>query len=76
MRFKRAPDLRVAFVAAPDGPDVATSIHDLYTLVTPGSLKTRCLLGDNCLSVGVIVLEYPLQVRAMVNTNDERVDAG
>ena len=29
---KRAPDLRVALITAPDGPDVVTSLQDLYTL--------------------------------------------
>ena len=76
MWFKRASNLRVTFVAAPDGPDVVTSTYDLYTLVTPGSLKTSGLHGHNCLSVGVIVLDYPLQVRTMVNTNNDRVDTG
>ena len=75
VRFKRTPDLRVAFVAAPDGPDVATSFEDLYPLLTPGSLKGSCLSGDNRLGVGVIVLDNPLQVPVLVNTNNDRVDA-
>jgi hypothetical protein len=71
---KRASDLRVAFIAAPDGPDVVTSLEDLYTLVTPGSLKTGVLYGDKGLSVGVIVLDLPLQGTVIINTNDSRVD--
>ncbi len=73
--FKRTYDLRVAFVAAPDGPDIAASLDDLYPLVTPGSLKAGCLHGDNRLGVGVIVLERPLQVPVLVNTNNDKVDA-
>ena len=78
--FKRAPDLRVAFVAAPDDPDMAISCHELYTLCIRDSLKIRFrayhTMGDNHLSVGVNVLDCPLQVRVMVNTNNNRVDEG
>ena len=74
--FKRAPDLRVAFVAASDDPDMAISCHDLYTLYIRGSLKISSHHGDYRLSVGVNVLNRPLQVRVMVNTNDNRVDEG
>ena len=65
MWSKRAPVLRVAFIATLDGPDVATSCDDLYTLVAPASLKT---CGDNRMSVGADILEYPLQVPVMTNT--------
>ena len=80
MGFKRAPDLRVAFVAAPDDPDMAIGCHELYTLCIRDSLKIRFrayhTMGDNHLSVGVNVLDCPLQVRVMVNTNNNRVDEG
>ena len=74
--LKRAPDLRIAFIAALDDPDEATSPEDLYTLATPGGLKISCLHGDDCLSFGANVLEHPLQVPVMINTNNDRVDIG
>ena len=76
MRFERAPDLRVAFLAAPDGPDVVASLEDLYTLVTPGSLKIGRLDRDDRLSVLVIVLEIPLQVPVMMSTDNNREERG
>ena len=75
--FKRAPDLHIAFVSVRDGPEVATITHDRYKrLVTPSSLKTSSIERDKRLSVSIIVLEYPLQVRVMVNSNNDRVDIG
>ena len=76
MGFKRAPDLRKAIIAALDDPDEATSPEDLYTLATPSSLKISSLRGDDCLSFGANVLEHPLQVPGMINTNNDRVDIG
>lgn len=72
---KRAPDLRVAFITAPDGPNVVTSLDNLDTLITPGSLKTGGPLGDDGLGVGVKVFELPLQLPVMINTTNDRIDA-
>ena len=68
MGLKRAPDLHITIIAALDDPDEATSPEDLYTLATPGSLKISCLHGDDCLSFGASVLEHPLQVPIIINT--------
>ena len=76
MGLKRAPDLRKAIIAALDDPDVVTSAEDRYTLATPCSLKISSLRGDDCLSFGASVLEHPLQVPVMINTNNDRVDIG
>ena len=65
-----APDLRVAVVAAPDSPDKAISRDNLDPLVSPGGLKFGGLDGDDGLSVGVMVLELPLQAPVMINTNN------
>ena len=69
-----AHDVRVAFVAVPDGPNIVTGLDNFDTLVTPGSLKASSLHGDDGLSVGVIVVELPLQVTVIINTNYEIID--
>ena len=77
MGLKRAPDLRIAIIlGAPDDPDEATSPDDIYSLVTPGSLKISCRRGDNRLRFGASVLDHPLQAPVMINTNIDRVDKG
>ena len=69
MWYACAPHLRVAFIATSDGPNIATSLDDLDTLVTPGSLKIGGPSGDDGLSAGVIVLELPLSVTVMISND-------
>ena len=69
MWYGRAPDLRVAFIATSDGPNVVTSPDDPDSLATPGSLKICGPSGDDGLRAGVIGLELPLSVTVIISND-------